>query len=323
MFVLGLQGSPRTRGNTNMLLTEFLREAENLGAGTLHVQVPRKNISPCVGCGNCEREGFCPNNDDMQEVYSLLRQADIIAMATPVYFYGPTAQMKALIDRAQTLWARKYVHKLTDPGRKYRHGLLLSVGATKGNNLFDGMNLTANYFFDAVGASFDDSLTYREIEKVGEISQHPSAFANAREMARLLVTPLLKRKRILFVCTENACRSQMASAFAQQIAGDKLEVNSAGSAPAHKINPIMEEVMMEKRMDMAFRNPKTIEDAAGFKTPHLIVSMGCKETCPHFPGIPHEIWDLPDPSGKSIEFMRQVRDDIEKKVGDLVEREAG
>jgi len=206
-----------------MLLAEFLKEAENLGAGTLHVQVPRKNISPCVGCGNCEREGFCPNN---------------IAMATPVYFYGPTAQMKALIDRTQTLWARKYVHKLTDPGRKYRRGLLLSVGATKGKNLFDGMNLTANYFFDAVGASFEKSLTYRETEKAGEI-------------------PLLKRKRVLFVCTENACRSQMASAFAQQIAGDKLEVNSAGSAPAQKVNPIMEEVMMEKGMDMAFRNPKT------------------------------------------------------------------
>ncbi|MBW2196203.1 MAG: NAD(P)H-dependent oxidoreductase [Deltaproteobacteria bacterium] len=159
-------------------------------------------------------------------------------MATPVYFYGPTAQMKALIDRTQTLWARKYVHKLTDPGRKYRRGLLLSVGATKGKNLFDGMNLTANYFFDAVGASFEKSLTYRETEKAGEI-------------------PLLKRKRVLFVCTENACRSQMASAFAQQIAGDKLEVNSAGSAPAQKVNPIMEEVMMEKGMDMAFRNPKT------------------------------------------------------------------
>ena len=114
----------------------------------------------------------------------------------------------------------------------------------------------------------------------------------------------------------------MASAFAQQIAGDKLEVNSAGSTPAQKVNPIMEEVMMEKGMDMAFRNPKTIEDTARFRTPHLIVSMGCEETCPHFPGIPREVWDLPDPAGKPIEFMRQIRDDIEKKVSDLVDREA-
>ena len=100
MFVLGLQGSPRIKGNTSILLSSFLAEAERLGAHTQNLDVARMNISPCQECGTCEKKGFCPIDDDMQQVYPLLRQADIIVMATPIFFYGPTAQMKALIDRA-------------------------------------------------------------------------------------------------------------------------------------------------------------------------------------------------------------------------------
>jgi len=243
MFVLGLQGSPRLKGNTAALLSSFLDEAQRLGARTLRLDASRKNISPCQECGTCEREGFCPIDDDMQEVFSLLREADIIVMATPVFFYGATAQLKILIDRSQTLWARKYVHKLVDPGRNRRRGLLLSVGATKGENLFDGIILTARYFFDAVGASFEDSLTYRQIEKAGEIAEHPTALSEAKEKARALVTPLLDRKKILFVCEDNASLSQMASAFTQHHAGSRIEVESGGASPAEKLDSLMAEVM--------------------------------------------------------------------------------
>jgi len=118
-------------------------------------------------------------------------------MATPVFFYGPTAQMKALIDRSQAFWSRKYVHNLIDPGRKWRLGFLLSIGATKGKNLFEGIILTTKYFFDAVGASFDGSLTYKQIEGPGDITKHPTALADAKKKARTLVTPLLNRKKIL------------------------------------------------------------------------------------------------------------------------------
>lgn len=323
MFALGLQGSPRTKGNTSILLSTFLTEAQRLGAYTQRLDVARMNISPCLECGTCEDEGFCPVDDDMQQVYPLLRQADIIVMATPIFFYGATAQMKAVIDRSQALWARKYVHKLIDPGRKWRQGFLLSLGATKGKNLFDGVTLTAKYFFDAVGASFDGSLTYRKIEEAGEIEEHPSALKDAKEKARELVTPFLGRKRILFVCTENACRSQMASAFVQYRAGDKIEVESAGSAPAQEINPLMEEAMMEKGIDMAFRKPKSIEEALRFGKPESIISMGCEEACPHFPDATKQEWDLPDPSGRSIAFMRQVRDDVEERVDKLLSTEIG
>jgi len=319
MFVLGLQGSPRVKGNTNILLTTFLSEAERLGARTEDLDVAKKNITPCQECGVCEDKGFCPIDDDMQEIYPLIRRADLIVMATPIFFYGPTAQMKALIDRSQALWARKYIHRLTDPGRKWRQGFLLALGATKGKNLFEGVSLTAKYFFDAVGASFDGSLTYNQIEGSGDITKHPTALADAKEKARTLVTPILNRKKVLFVCTENACRSQMASAFAQYHAGDRIEAISAGSAPAQEINPIMEEAMREKGIDMAFRKPKSIDDAASPGKPDLIISMGCEDVCPLFPGVPNEEWYLEDPAEKPIDFMRQIRDGIESRVIELAE----
>ncbi|HBF43731.1 MAG TPA: flavin reductase [Desulfobacteraceae bacterium] len=319
MFVFGLQGSPRFKGNTNILLSAFLEEAERLGARTKYLDVAKKNISPCQECGTCEKKGFCPIGDDMQEIYPLLRQADIIVMATPIFFYGPTAQMKAVIDRSQALWSRKYIHRLTDPGRKWRQGFLLALGATKGKNLFEGVSLTAKYFFDAVGASFDGSLTYKQIEGSKDITKHPTALADAKEKARTLAIPLLNRKKILFVCTENACRSQMASAFAQYHAGDRIEAISAGSVPAEEIDPIMEEAMREKGIDMAFRKPKSIEDAASIGKPGLIISMGCGDACPLFPGVPNEDWDMEDPAGKPIDFMRETRDYIERRVLELIE----
>jgi len=321
MLVLGLQGSPRIKGNTRMLLSEFLSEAERIGADTRRIDVSRKDISPCQECGHCEEKGYCPIDDDMQQIYPLLRRAEIIVMATPVFFYGPTAQLKALIDRSQALWARRHVHHLLDPGRKWRLGLLLSVGATKGKDLFQGIRLTAKYFFDAVGARFEgaqDSLTYRQIEGAGEIEQHPTALPDARQKARVLVPPFLQRKRILFLSTADACRSQMASALAQYQWGDRMEIESAGSAPAPKVHPLMEEVMEEKGLDVAFRNPKTIDEATSSGTPELVISMGCEEAQAHFPDVPTRTWDLPDPYGQSTEFMREMRHNIENRLEKLI-----
>lgn len=318
MFVLGLQGSPRKNGNTSAILSAFLDQAEKLGADTEYLDVPREKISPCIECGTCEKEGFCSIKDSMQEIYFQLRRADIVVMGTPVFFYGPTAQLKALIDRSQALWARRYVHKLMDPLSKWRQGIVLAVGATKGLNLFEGLNLTAKYFFDALGARFDGALGYREIEKPGEIDRHPTAIDEAREKAEAMVSPLMKRKRVLFVCRENACRSQMAGAFTQHVAGDLIEAESAGSAPAGKVNAGMMEVMAEKGIDMAYRQPKSIEKIASRFRPDLIVSMGCKDACPFLPGVPNEEWNLEDPAGRPLEFMRRIRDDIEERVQRLL-----
>ncbi|MDY6972092.1 MAG: NAD(P)H-dependent oxidoreductase [Thermodesulfobacteriota bacterium] len=318
MFVLGLQGSPRKKGNTDALLASFLAEAERLGGNTENLYVPGRNIKPCIECGTCERDGFCPFEDDMPEIYAQLRRADIVVMATPIFFYGPTAQMKALIDRSQALWARRYIHSLMDPLSKWRKGFVLAVGATKGQNLFEGLNLTAKYFFDALGASFDALLGYRQIEGPGEINNHPTALTDAREKANTILLPLMSRKRILFLCMENACRSQMASAFAKHMAGDRIAADSAGSAPALKVNPVVMEVMAEKGIDMAFHRPKSIDAAIGRARPDLLVSMGCGDACPYLSGVPKEEWDIIDPSDKPIDFVRRIRDEIEEKVRKLV-----
>ena len=240
MFILGLNGSPRQNGNTSALLSVFMEEAEKLGAETHTLIADTKNIKPCKEYKTCESRGYCPIKDDMQEeIYSLLWLADIIVMATPVFFYSAPAQLKALIDRSQTQWARKYRLKIEDPGRKWRSGFMLALGATKGANLFEGLNLTAKYFFDAVGADFRGSLTYRKVEEPGDIVKHPTALKDVREKAGELIKPYQKRKKILFACRENACRSQMSQAFACFHAGDRIEALSAGDGPGKEVSPVM------------------------------------------------------------------------------------
>lgn len=313
MFVLGLQGSPRLKGNTSILLSTFLNEAERLGAYTRQIDVASMDIVPCQECGICERDGYCPINDDMQQIYPLLRSADLIVMATPIFFYGATAQMKALIDRSQAMWVRRYVHRLTDPGRKWRKGLMLSLGATKGKRLFDGLNLMAKYFFDAVGAHFEDSLTYRQIEKSGEIRQHPKALIEAREKARDLVMPYLHKVRVFFVCSRDPCPCQMASAFTQFYAGDRIETECIADVSGG-INPLMSEVMRERGIDMGYRESRSIDEAVHYRPPDLVISMGHRKDRPIFPWIESREWPVPDSMNRSIEAMCQMRDKIEERV---------
>ena len=321
MLVLGIQGSPRKKGNTDYLLTAFLDEVEKAGARVSLLDVPRMNILPCRGCGYCEKNGRCViADDDMSaRVYPALREADAIVVASPVFFYSVPSQLKALIDRSQALWARKYVFKLTDPGAGYRRGFFLSQGATKGKNLFEGIHLTLKYFFDAISTENNGSLTYRRIENRGDMEKHPTVKEDATTAAREWLTPLLNRKTILFACRENACRSQMAAAFARHLAGDKFHITSAGSEPAQKINPTAVEVMQEKGIDMAFRNTLLLDEAIERFRPQLLITMGCGEQCPFVPGMERRDWDLPDPAGRSVDFMRQVRDEIEKRVKDLID----
>jgi protein-tyrosine-phosphatase len=229
-----------------------------------------------------------------------------------------TAQLKAVVDRCQLFWARKYKLKLTDPAKKTKRGFLLSVGASKGKSLFEGLQLTAKYFFDAIDASFEGSLTYREIEGPKDMAKHPEVLADIEKAAAALIGPLLDRKKILFACRENACRSQMAGAFAQYLAGDKFEVITGGSQPADQVNPDMIKAMHEKGIDMAYRVPQSIESAISITAPNFIVTMGCGEECPFVPGAQMLDWDLPDPAGKPPDVMRQVRDEIESNVKNLI-----
>lgn len=321
MFILGLQGSPRQKGNTRYLLQSFLQACQEQGASTAMISPAKKDIRPCLGCGVCEKKGFCVIKDDSMslDIYSLLRKAEVVVAAVPIFFYNVPSEIKALMDRSQTLWSRKYKLGLEDPLRCSRKGFLLAQGATKGKDLFQGTTMTARYFFDAAGAEYSGSLTYRRIEARGDMEKHPTVLEDVQEAVQGLLAPLQARKTILFACRENSCRSQMAAAFARHLAGDRFEVLSAGSEPAGAVNPDMLQVMQEIGLDLAFLRPRPLDDALE-ETPSVdqIVSLGCGEACPSVPGAGVLDWDLPDPAGHSIEFMRETRDRIKKRVEELI-----
>jgi multimeric flavodoxin WrbA len=120
----------------------------------------------------------------MEMVYERIYAADVIALASPIYFYTVTAQCKVLIDRCQSLWSQKYILKKTVPEKR---GFFLSVGGTKGKRMFDCAVLTVRYFFDAINATYSGHLLFREIDKKGEIRHHPTALKEAYEAGMRLV----------------------------------------------------------------------------------------------------------------------------------------
>lgn len=196
MKILGLMGSPRKQGNTDLLLDQAFSGARSAGAQVEKVMVPDLEIAPCREYYGCLRDGNCVIEDDMTALYPKLWEADAVILASPIFFYGLTAQAKALVDRCQALWARRHVLKHEPrPGRK---GVLLAVGATRGRRLFEGTVLTARYFFDAIGVECTAGLLIRGADKKGEIRDHPTALKDALELGRRLalgeeLPPMLAR----------------------------------------------------------------------------------------------------------------------------------
>ncbi len=187
MKVLGIMGSPRIKGNTDLLLDEALKGARSQQAEAEKIIVDKLKIAPCREYYGCLRDGNCVIRDDMDDIYPKLLGADALIVASPIFFYAVSAQLKALIDRSQALWARKYILKtLTGPLRK---GAFIAVGATTGEKLFEGSILTVKYFFKAINAEYADELLVRGVDKRGEIRQSPDALAGAYELGKRLVTP--------------------------------------------------------------------------------------------------------------------------------------
>ena len=124
-------------------------------------------------------------------------------------------------------------------------------------------------------------------------------------------------KQVLFVCVHNAGRSQMAAGFMESLSEGKIEVLSAGSAPKESINPVAVQAMAEKGINIADRKPKILSTEA-VQASDVVITMGCGDTCPFFPGKRYEDWVLDDPAGKSIEEVRSIRDEIEKRVRALI-----
>ena len=122
---------------------------------------------------------------------------------------------------------------------------------------------------------------------------------------------------ILFVCVHNAGRSQMAAGYAQALGGDRVEVLSAGSAPKDQINPIAIQAMAEDGIDIAGNQPKILTTDA-VRDSDAVITMGCGDACPIFPGKRYEDWELTDPAGRDIEDVRPIRDDVKHRVQTLL-----
>ncbi len=122
---------------------------------------------------------------------------------------------------------------------------------------------------------------------------------------------------VLFVCVHNPGRSQMAAGYLQHLAGDRIDVLSAGSQPADTVNPVAVEAMAEEGIDLAAAQPQVLTDAA-VQSSDVVITMGCGDACPFYPGKRYEDWQLDDPAGQGIDAVRPIRNQIKQRVHDLV-----
>jgi multimeric flavodoxin WrbA len=189
MKVLGIYGSARKGGNSDQLLDKALEAAESAGAETSRIYARDLHISGCRACGGCEKTGKCVLKDDMGSVYPQFEEADIIFLASPVYFYGVTGQVKLLIDRAQAMWSKRMLEKTSEERKTFDKGTgyLIAVGATKGQNLFEGVQLTAKYFFDALDMNYGGGIFFKKLDKKDAVKEHTEMFQDAFEMGKRAV----------------------------------------------------------------------------------------------------------------------------------------
>ena len=132
----------------------------------------------------------------------------------------------------------------------------------------------------------------------------------------------MSKPTVLFVCIHNAGRSQMAAGYLRHLAGDRIEVRSAGSMPADQINPIAVEAMHEEGIDITAEQPKVLTSEA-VQASDVVITMGCGDACPYYPGRRYEDWKLDDPAGQGIDAVRPIRDDIRSRIEGLIASLAG
>jgi len=187
--VLGIYGSPRRGGNSDVLLDRALDGARSIGAETASLYARDLKISGCIECGGCDETGQCVVDDEMQRVYPLLREADLIFLSSPIFFYSFPSQIKALIDRCQALWNLRMLAKKKEERRFYHQGkgYLIAVGASHGKSLFEGVQLAAKYFFDALDMEYKEGLFFRGLEKKGAAVHRSEALQQAFEFGKRAV----------------------------------------------------------------------------------------------------------------------------------------
>jgi multimeric flavodoxin WrbA len=193
--VLGISGSPHRHGNTETLLDSFLDGTKTAGASVEKVVLIDLDYSPCRGCNACHKTGECIVKDDAITLFDKILKADAIAVASPIYSMGITAELKGLIDRGQYLWARKFILKtLYFPNDHIvRHkGIFISTAGLSWDNVFDAAFPAITAFFNGVGFEYYDNIIANNMDQFKGIKNHPTALREAFEKGQKVVGVLNK-----------------------------------------------------------------------------------------------------------------------------------
>lgn len=187
--VLGIMGSPRLGGNSDMLLDSALKGAKEGGAESEKIMLCDLKISPCRECHGCDEAGVCIVEDDMQILYPKLIAADRLFLATPIFFMGVAAQTKAMIDRCQCIWHRRYKMKQTmGKGREFRKGFFMSVSGSDNPENFEGAIKTVRAFFATLDFTYAKELLIGGVDEKGAIAHHSSALDDAMDFGGRMVS---------------------------------------------------------------------------------------------------------------------------------------
>jgi len=185
---IGILGSARIGGNTELLLNSVIEGIQKAGGESEIIRLSDLNIKPCMNCGGCDENGVCIQNDDMHLLYEKILNYDLVIIASPIYFMGVSAWTKAFIDRCQALWIRKYkLNKFPLKARNERKGLLISVSGMKTPVAFQGAHITVKSFFATIHVTYIGGLFYPGIDKKGDIAEHPRALEDGKELGQKLI----------------------------------------------------------------------------------------------------------------------------------------
>ncbi len=193
--VLGISGSPRRHGNTETLLDEFLKGALEAGGKTEKIVLKSAKFEPCRGCNACHKTGSCIVNDDAVKILESAINSDILAVSSPIYSMGITAELKGLIDRGQYIWAQKFIRKTrfyTNEHISHHKGVFISTAGTGWDKVFDAAFPMITAFFNTLGFEYFDNVIANDMDRWGGVKGHPSALSDALITGQNLVTKLKK-----------------------------------------------------------------------------------------------------------------------------------
>ena len=187
MNVLGINGSPRIGGNTDILLDKALEGARTKGTKTEKVILNTLKFSPCQECENIRDDGTCIIDDDLQPLYKRIEDADVIILASPIFFGSLSAQTKMMIDRFQCAWRVKYILK-KDIFKRRRKGAFISVEASNRKDFFDNAKSIVKNLFATINVEYKEELFCSSIDEKGSILKYPDILEKAFDLGQRLVS---------------------------------------------------------------------------------------------------------------------------------------